>query len=45
MCVLVSSGPPAEETEHSHHGVSSPQIHPGAAETGGWFGEEEEGAD
>jgi hypothetical protein len=38
-----SSGPPAEEAEHSHHSVWSPQVHPGAAETGGRFGEE--GAD
>jgi hypothetical protein len=36
-----SSGPPAEEVKHSHHGVSSPQVHPGAAETCGQFGEEE----
>jgi hypothetical protein len=38
-----SSGPPAEEAEHFHHGVSSRQVHPGAIETGGRFGEE--GAD
>jgi hypothetical protein len=35
----------AEEAEHPHHRVPSPQVHPGAAEAGGQPGEEEAGAD